>query len=191
MNLKELGVEIAKIGLPLLGAAIPVPGGAALGVALASAIGAASDKPEDVISKLATPEGRQAALEFQARHEERMVELTSDAEQRGFAKEVEDRNSARQREIQINAIPNTSWLTRNMTTVLALTVIVSTFGLCAFLAMNADGDLKPSQERLFIFILGAVIPLCTMVVSYYFGSSRGDAANSQHIRDIINRNQWH
>lgn len=191
MNLKELGIEIAKFGLPLLGAAIPVPGGAALGTALASAIGAASDKPEDIISKLQTPEGQQAAREFQAKHEERMLELTTNAEAKAYQTEVDDRKDARDREVKIQSAPGTSWLTRNMTTVLAVLIVSSTFGLCAFLAYSADGDLKPSQERVIIFILGAIIPLCTMVVSYFFGSSRGDAANSQHIRDIINKNNWH
>ena len=81
MDLKDLGAALAKIGLPMLGAALPIPGGAAIGTALAAAIGAKTDSPDDILAKLTTsPEALQAAREFQARHEERMLELTTQAE---------------------------------------------------------------------------------------------------------------
>lgn len=81
MDLKELGATLAKIGLPLLGAALPIPGGAALGSALAASIGASSDKPDDILSALTgNAQAMQAAREFQAKHEERMLELTTQAE---------------------------------------------------------------------------------------------------------------
>lgn len=81
MDLKDLGAALAKIGLPMLGAALPIPGGAAIGTALAAAIGATNDSPESILAKLTTsPEALQAAREFQARHEERMLELTTNAE---------------------------------------------------------------------------------------------------------------
>lgn len=191
MNLKELGVEIAKLGLPLLGAALPVPGGMAIGTALAAAIGADPEKPEEILAKLTTsPEALKAAQEFQARHEEKMLELTSGHEEHIFQQEVEDRKSARDREVAI-ASSGAPWFTKNMTSMMGALIVISTFVLCGVLAFTSDGELKPSQERVFIFILGAVIPLCTMVAQYYFGSSRGDAANAQHNRDVINRNNWH
>lgn len=81
MDLKDLGSALAKIGLPLLGAALPIPGGAAIGTALAAAIGSPSDKPDDIIATLTnSAQALQAAREFQARHEERMLELTTQAE---------------------------------------------------------------------------------------------------------------
>lgn len=191
MNLKELGIAVAKLGLPLLGAALPVPGGAAIGTALAAAIGLPSDKPEDILAALASSkDAMAAATEFQAKHQERMLELTTGHEERIFQQELDDKNSARAREVAI-ANSGASPLSKNMTAYMAIMIVLSTFILCAVLAFTADGELKPSQERVFIFILGAVIPLCTMVAQYYFGSSRGDAANAQHNRDVINRNNWH
>ena len=66
MDLKSFGQELAKIGLPLLGAALPIPGGAALGKLLASRIGAPSDKPEDILQTLgANHEALQKAKEFE------------------------------------------------------------------------------------------------------------------------------
>lgn len=191
MDWKELGVAVAKLGLPLLGAALPVPGGAAIGLALSRSIGADSTEPGDILAKLAaSPEALQAAKEFEMKHEERMLELTSGHEERTFQQEIDDRNSAREREVAL-ANSGASPLSKNMTAYMAILIVASTFILCTVLAFTADGELKPSQERVFIFILGAVIPLCTMVAQYYFGSSRGDAANAQHNRDVINRNNWH
>ena len=66
MDIKSFGQELAKIGLPLLGAALPIPGGAALGKLLASRIGAPSDKPEDILQTLsANPDALQKAKEFE------------------------------------------------------------------------------------------------------------------------------
>jgi len=73
--------SFAKFGLPLLGAALPIPGGLAIGTALANAIGSPSGKPEDILQALsANPAALQAAREFQAKHEERLLELTTQAE---------------------------------------------------------------------------------------------------------------
>jgi hypothetical protein len=81
MDWKELGAAVAKIGLPLLGAALPIPGGMAIGTALAAAIGAPSAKPEDILAAItANPAALQAAREFEAKHQERMLELTTSAE---------------------------------------------------------------------------------------------------------------
>lgn len=81
MDWKALGEALAKIGLPLLGAALPLPGGAAIGTALAAAIGAPSTKPEDILATITgNAQALQAAKEFQGRHEERMLELTTQAE---------------------------------------------------------------------------------------------------------------
>lgn len=52
MNLKEIGKTLAEYGLPILGGAIGGPGGAAVGKMIASAIGASSDKPEDIAAAL-------------------------------------------------------------------------------------------------------------------------------------------
>ncbi len=81
MDLKQLGIELAKIGLPLLGAALPVPGGAAIGAALASHIGAKDSKPESILTALTqSPELAQKAREFEALHTEKLLAMTLDAE---------------------------------------------------------------------------------------------------------------
>ena len=81
MDWKELGQEIAKLGLPLLGAALPIPGGEAIGAALASHIGATSGKPEDILATLTqSADAVQKAKEFELTHQETMLKLTTEAE---------------------------------------------------------------------------------------------------------------
>lgn len=96
MDLKEFGVALAKIGLPLLGAVLPVPGGAAIGAALASHIGAPSDKPEDILSTLtASADALQKAKEFELTHQETMVKLAASAVQGAVDATQKDVDSAR------------------------------------------------------------------------------------------------
>jgi len=76
MDLKEFGQQLAKIGLPLLGAALPIPGGSAIGAALASAIGSKSAEPVDVVAALTgNPEAAQKAREFELAHQSRLMEM--------------------------------------------------------------------------------------------------------------------
>lgn len=80
MDLIELGKKLAALGLPLLGAALPLPGGAALGTALAASLGLADASPGAIASAVVTPEAIQKAQEFQALHAERMLDMTTKAE---------------------------------------------------------------------------------------------------------------
>lgn len=81
MDWKSLGESLAKIGLPLLGAALPLPGGAALGSALASMIGANGQKPEDVLAAItANVDGMAKAKQFEFQHQEMMLKITVEAE---------------------------------------------------------------------------------------------------------------
>ena len=85
MDLKDIAKGLADIGLPLLGAALPVPGGMALGAALASAVDdhlgtAAKGQPTVTLDNLvdtltANAQAKEAALEFQARHAETILQI--------------------------------------------------------------------------------------------------------------------
>jgi len=81
-DIGDIGRTLANIGLPLLGAALPVPGGTAIGVALAKAIGSPSDTLEDVVKTLASndPEALRVAREFERRHEETLLTITTQHE---------------------------------------------------------------------------------------------------------------
>ena len=96
MDWKEIGERVAQLGLPLLGAALPVPGGAAIGAALAAAIGAEGGTPEAVLKALtADAEAVLKAKEFELSHQAAMLQITTQAETRLYEIEVDDRKSAR------------------------------------------------------------------------------------------------
>lgn len=103
MNWTELGQEIAKIGLPLLGAALPIPGGIAIGTALASAISSPSTKPEDILSALtANADTMQKAKEFELQHQERLIQMAYDNEvamRKADSSDIQQVNTTMQAEI--------------------------------------------------------------------------------------------
>lgn len=79
MDWKNLGSKLAEVGLPLLGAVLPVPGGAAIGAALAAALGAKT--PEEVLERITSSEEMKLlAQQFQGQHEEKLLALLLDAE---------------------------------------------------------------------------------------------------------------
>jgi hypothetical protein len=81
MELKDIGRAIAAIGLPLLGAALPVPGGMVIGTALAQAINSPSAKPEDILTTLTSNvEALQKAREFEATNHASLVKIAVDYE---------------------------------------------------------------------------------------------------------------
>lgn len=96
MDFKAIGKALAKLGLPLLGAALPIPGGMAIGAALASQIGCDSADPEDILAKLTTdPNALLQAKQFEMTHQETMMRMTLDSQIAGFRAEVDDRKDAR------------------------------------------------------------------------------------------------
>jgi len=91
MNLMDFGKELARIGLPLLGAALPLPGGAALGQLLASKItGDPGAKPEDILAQLSqNADALAKAKELEMKHEETILQIQVDAEK--SARDAEQR----------------------------------------------------------------------------------------------------
>ena len=106
MDLKSLGVAIAKLGLPLLGAALPLPGGAAIGQALAGAIGSPTSQPEGLLAALsANADAFQRGKEFEATHQETLMRISVDAEIRA----VEAVNKTMQSEAASDHWPTYTW----------------------------------------------------------------------------------
>jgi uncharacterized membrane protein YvlD (DUF360 family) len=98
-----------------------------------------------------------------------------------------DTASARERESVIVASTAAPLLNKLVTPILALGIVTLTFTMFGVLAFITDGDVNQGQKEVIIYILGALTALATQVCSYYFGSSRGDAAKDQHIADIMKK----
>jgi len=76
MDWKEIATDVAKLGLPLLGAVLPIPGGAAIGSAIASAIGSSSSNPADILATLqSSADAMLKAKQFEGQHREKLMEM--------------------------------------------------------------------------------------------------------------------
>jgi len=87
-----------------------------------------------------------------------------------YSLEVADRESARIREVEINKTDLSSWITKNITSILALGCIILTFILFYQVLYM---EIKPESKDIIIYILGALSAITTQIVGYYFGSSIG------------------
>jgi hypothetical protein len=98
-------------------------------------------------------------------------------------KEIEahakDRNSARDREIQIATSDKAPMLNKLVTPVLALGVVGLSFLLFAILIFV---DVKPEAKDILIYILGVLSAAVTQILSYYFGSSQGSKDKSEEAK---------
>ena len=169
--------SLVKLGLPLLGAALPVPGGAAIGTALASAIGSPSDKPEDILAHLGqNADAIEKAREFQAIHEETILKVTVDAEQAIYEAEAKDRDSARNREIQVK--DNTP---RRLAYILIGGFLgVSVLQLVALMFFPTEaGNIPPQGWLLIGNISGYLANEAKQAGGYYFGTSQDSGRKTE------------
>ena len=103
-----------------------------------------------------------------------------------FNAEVDDRKSAREREAQIATSDAAPGINKIITPVLAIGVLVSTvllFGGVVF----GTGALDATRKDIAVFVLGQLAGICTMVISYYFGSSSGSTAKNHVIEELMQK----
>ena len=169
MDWKDIAERVAKLGLPLLGAALPVPGGAAIGAALANAIG--SDATPDSVLKALTldAEAIEQARQFQLTHEATMLKLAIDSEVRQQEIAMEDRKDARGMQVA----------TRSKTpTVLAVLITLGFFGV---LWGMLSGNLQAGENQSLLILLGALSAAWGAVVNYNFGSSADSSRKTEFL----------
>lgn len=147
MDWKGLGESLAKIGLPLLGAALPIPGGAAIGSALASAIGSSSDKPDDILAAITSNADALAkAKQFESQHQETMLKMTLDAQTSAL--------EAVNKTLQTEAMGGSFWQKNHHAFECSFTVIL--VGMIYFL-LPLIGKPVPSVPETAWMMLGAIL----------------------------------
>jgi len=167
MDIKSIAESFAKIGLPLLGAALPIPGGAAIGTALSSLIGGDSTsgtKPEDILTRLTQDAAAlEKAKEFELTHQETLLKLAADQEVRDYEAEVADRTSARTMQTTTQS---------NVPATLALVLTVGYFGV---LGLKMFSNVLPSDATV-TELLTTLRDGCMVAWTFYFGSSHSSRA---------------
>jgi hypothetical protein len=162
MDWKALGEQAAKIGLPLLGAVLPIPGGAAIGTALASALGASSADPQDILTALsASADTQLKAKQFEETHQETMLQIQLKYETDQYAAEVSDRVNARAMQVS----------TRSFTVpILGYMITAGFFGILTFMLKY---EVPAGSKDVLNIMLGSLGTAWLCVVNFNFGSSRG------------------
>ena len=103
-----------------------------------------------------------------------------------FSKEVEDRQSARNREAQIATSAEAPLLNKIVLPVLAIGVLVLSFIL--FYIVAFDSDLVNTRNKdVIIYILGVLSAIDTQIVQYYFGSSSGSTQTRSFLENMVQK----
>lgn len=184
MDLAALGIAVAKIGLPLLGAVLPIPGGAAIGMALASHIGSPSSDPADILATLTqTAESLQKAHEFELTHQATMLKLKLDADQDSYATEVDDRKDARAKFAE-NAKPD--GIAVLVLATFALTMAIVLYGCWSILSGGItikDVAVVAAISGLVGSIVGYFAANAQTVLNFRYGGSMG---GDKHATQLAN-----
>ena len=112
-------------------------------------------KPEGELTESDVKSLQEAAM----KHEEFMAEI-----------DAKDRDSARNREIEIATSEKAPYINKVVTPYLALGVVGLSFVLFSILIFV---EVKPEAKDILIYILGVLSAAVTQILSYYFGSSQG------------------
>jgi hypothetical protein len=112
-------------------------------------------KPEGELTESDVKSLQEAAM----KHEEFMAEI-----------DAKDRDSARNREIEIATSDKAPYINKVVTPYLALGVVGLSFVLFSILIFV---EVKPEAKDILIYLLGVLSAAVTQILSYYFGSSQG------------------
>jgi len=175
-GLRKLGETLLKKGLPLLGSI--VTGGASDRIInlVKGATGILDDDPEAIEQQLSDhPELLVKLKELEATNKVQLQELLLQSarieleETQSYLGDVQD---ARRREVQVtNATGRRDWLFL----ALAIIVVVGFFTLVMVAVIGSFNGKSFSTNGAINQLFGALVAGFTMVLSYFFGSSKGSA----------------
>lgn len=130
-------------------------------------------------------EAEQAKLKlFELQQSGELAKMANDAEiTKAYLADV---NSARNREAQVATSENAPYLNKVITPLLAIGVLVATFGLFSFVLFD-KGAIDPTRKDILIYVLGVLSAIATQIVAYYFGSSKGSADKNTAIDNLLRK----
>ena len=119
--------------------------------------------------------------EAQAKAQMELAKMAQEGELTKIANEVKDRSDARNRELQIATSEVAPMLNKLVTPILALGSVILSFSLFAVLIFI---DVKAEAKDILIYILGVLSAAVTQILSYYFGSSSGQAEKEEKLKEL-------
>jgi len=120
---------------------------------------------KNIIDEIVTTKEEKAQLEI------RFKELINEHEQSLINAEVDDRKSARQREV--DALKNGS---KNLTqNVLAYAAIIAFFSITGYIISHGLGNMNSEESFIVGNLTGMAAAIAKDIYGYYFGSSKGES----------------
>lgn len=182
INLYNLTHTLAHAA-PLLGSAFAGPGGAAVGSILAAKFGGDASEPETLHALIqADPDAHLKLKQIELDHEVALQRLTLQAASHALETGIQDRLSARQRELDISKLPKGE---RDHTP--AVLAYLLTLGAFVALAALFHCNLPEKNQMMVLGIVSSLITLWVGAVGYYHGSSMGsrlkDAGLMHHLHN--------
>ena len=142
------------------------------------------DSVGKVLDNVVTTKEEKMQLENEIRKSEIQFQLEmkklSNEEQRMI---MDDINSARNREVQIQTSENASKLAKNVSPILAFGTTLLTM-LFFYILVFKPNSISPDSKEIVLYILGVLSAILTQVYSYYFGSSAGSADKAKTIANM-------
>jgi hypothetical protein len=123
----------------------------------------------------------------QMEHEEELLRLKLEENKLDLAKyeaSLKDTSDARNREIQIATSEKAPLINKIITPILALLVVLLTFGLFG-VVMFQETPVESSRKDILIYVLGVLSALSAQVASYYFGSSASSQAKNKMLEEAM------
>ncbi len=111
-----------------------------------------------------------------------------DMEQKGelakLESEMQDKQSAREREMKIANSEFAPMLNKIVTPILALGTVILAFGLFLVIIFV---EVDPQSKDILIYVLGTLSSAVTMVLGYYFGSSLSSKDKTKELSDLMDK----
>tara|TARA_R100001440_G_scaffold73149_1_gene97459 strand:- start:129 stop:572 length:444 start_codon:yes stop_codon:yes gene_type:complete len=111
-----------------------------------------------------------------------------DMEQKGelakLESEMQDKQSAREREMKIANSEFAPMLNKIVTPILALGTVILAFGLFLVIIFV---EVDPQSKDILIYVLGTLSSAVTMVLGYYFGSSLSSKDKTKELADLMDK----
>lgn len=178
MDFANLGKTVAKFA-PLLGAILPIPGGAVLGQLIANEFGGDASNPDDLAQRIIGDPNAQVKLaEIQANTKVQLQQLMMQNTQNELAAQTAQIESDRLDRADARKNNATSFMPEIVTFI----IIVGFFG--CFYMLLALNPTSADQQVLFM-MLGTVSTAFGGAVTYWLGSSSGSRTKDIAIHSTL------
>lgn len=150
-------------------------------------LGAIFEIGNKLIDRFLPDPEQKAAAQFKLMEMQQNGELAKMANDTEVTKAfLQDVASARTRESEVATSEHAPYLNKIIVPVLALGILLLTFGLFAFVLFD-KGSIDPTRKDILIYVLGVLSAIATQIVSYYFGSSKGSQDKNAAIDGMLAR----